>query len=47
MKPIFPPAVLSQHIAVLGKTGSGKSYAAMESLLSDGRQLKEVAHAGS
>lgn len=23
----FPPAALSQHIAVLGKTGSGKSYA--------------------
>lgn len=42
MKTLYPPAMLSQHIAVLGKTGSGKTYAAkglVENLLSDGRQV--------
>lgn len=25
---IFPPTILSQHLAILGRTGSGKSYTA-------------------
>lgn len=38
MKKIIPGAALAQHIAVLGKTGSGKTYAAkgvVEGLLTD------------
>lgn len=38
----IPSAALNQHIAILGKTGSGKSYAAkgiVEGLLRDGRQV--------
>lgn len=38
----IPAAALNQHIAVLGKTGSGKTYAAkgiVESLLDDGQQV--------
>lgn len=41
-KPIIPPAALNQHIAILGKTGSGKSYAAkgiVEQLLQEQRQV--------
>lgn len=39
---ILPPAALSQHIAVLGKTGSGKTYAAkgiIEQLLDDKKRV--------
>lgn len=42
MKPIFPSAVLSQHIAVLGKTGSGKTSTAklaVEQIVSDGSRV--------
>lgn len=38
----FPPTVLAQHLAILGRTGSGKSYAAkgaVESLLADKRRV--------
>lgn len=38
----FPAAALNQHIAILGKTGSGKSYCAKvltEGLLDQGRQV--------
>lgn len=38
----FPKEALNQHIAVLGKTGSGKTYAAkglVEHLLEDGRRV--------
>jgi len=41
-KPIIPEAALGQHIAVLGKTGSGKTYAAkgiVEHLLDQHRQV--------
>lgn len=41
MTPI-PPAALNQHIAILGKTGAGKSYAArgvVEHLLAQDRQV--------
>ncbi len=39
---MIPEAALNQHIAILGKTGSGKSYAArgmVESLLAKSRQV--------
>lgn len=39
---IIPEAALNQHIAIIGKTGSGKSYAAkgiVERLLKSGRQV--------
>lgn len=42
MKPIIPDAALSQHIAVLGKTGSGKSSmmrGLVERLLDDGKPI--------
>jgi ABC-type transport system involved in cytochrome bd biosynthesis fused ATPase/permease subunit len=32
LKPIIPDAALGQHIAVLGKTGSGKAIKASEDL---------------
>lgn len=41
-KPIIPEAALGQHVAVLGKTGSGKTYAAkgiVEHLLDQHRQV--------
>lgn len=41
-KSIIPDAALNQHIAVLGKTGSGKTYAAkgiVEHLIGDHRQV--------
>jgi hypothetical protein len=42
-KPIIPDAALQQHIAVLGKTGSGKTFAAkasiVEPLLERGRRV--------
>jgi DNA helicase HerA-like ATPase len=39
---LFPKAALAQHIAVLGKTGSGKSYAVrgiVEGLLDDSARV--------
>lgn len=42
MKSIIPESALNQHIAILGKTGSGKSYAAkgiVEKLLDASRQI--------
>lgn len=39
---ILPEAALDQHMAILGKTGSGKTYAAkgvVEKLLTDKRQV--------
>jgi DNA helicase HerA-like ATPase len=42
MAGIIPKAALEQHIAILGKTGSGKTYAAkglVERMLDDGRQV--------
>lgn len=42
MKPIFPPAVLSQHVAILGKTGSGKTSTAklaIEQIVHDGSRV--------
>lgn len=42
MKPTIPEAALNQHIAVIGKTGSGKTYAAkgiVEQLLARNRQV--------
>lgn len=42
MKELVPSAALKQHIAILGKTGSGKSYAAkglVEQLLDSKRQV--------
>ncbi len=42
MKAHIPAAALNQHIAILGKTGSGKTYAAkgiVEGLLHDKRQV--------
>jgi hypothetical protein len=38
----FPPAALAQHVAIVGKTGSGKTYAAkgiVEGLLAAGRRV--------
>ena len=38
----FPAKALEQHIAILGKTGSGKTYAAkgiVEGILSDGGRV--------
>lgn len=38
----FPPTLLSQHIAIVGKTGSGKTYTAkgfVETLLADKRRV--------
>lgn len=44
--PIIPDAALSQHIAVLGKSGSGKTYAAkaviVEPLLAAGKRIAIV-----
>lgn len=46
MKPVFPPAALAQHIAVLGKNGSGKTYATkaviVEPLLAAGKRVAIV-----
>lgn len=42
MKSVIPEAALDKHIAVLGKTGSGKTYGAkglVEHLLDEGRQV--------
>lgn len=42
MTKTIPSAALNQHVAIIGKTGSGKSYAAkgiVEKLLADGRQV--------
>ena len=39
---MIPKAALNQHIAILGKTGSGKTFAAkgiVEHLLDEGRQV--------
>lgn len=39
---MIPPAALLQHVAILGKTGSGKTYAAkgiVEDLLRAGRRV--------
>ena len=39
---IIPPKALEQHIAILGKTGAGKTYAArgiVEGLLDDGKRV--------
>lgn len=50
MTKILPPAALEQHIAVMGKTGSGKTYAAkgiVEGLLDDGRQVVIIDPAGA
>jgi hypothetical protein len=41
-KPSIPDAALDRHIAILGKTGSGKTYTAkgiVERLLDEGRQI--------
>lgn len=51
MKPIIPEAALSQHVAVLGKTGSGKTFAAkaaiVEPLLALGRRVGVVDPTGA
>jgi hypothetical protein len=51
MKPIIPEAALGQHIAVLGKTGSGKTFAAkaaiVEPLLEQGRRVGIVDPTGA
>lgn len=50
MKSILPDAALNQHIAVLGKTGSGKTYAAkgiVEGLLTQSRQVCVVDPTGA
>lgn len=51
MKPIIPEAALGQHIAVLGKTGSGKTFAAkasiVEPLLELGRRVSVVDPTGA
>jgi uncharacterized protein len=51
MKGPIPPKALEQHIAVLGKTGSGKSYAvrgaAVEPLLDDGARVCVVDPTGA
>lgn len=42
MSHLLPPKALEAHIAVLGKTGSGKTYAAkglVETLINDGRRV--------
>lgn len=42
MKEIIPAKALDQHIAILGKTGSGKTFAAkgvVEGLVDSGRQI--------
>ena len=42
---VIPERSLTQHMAILGKTGSGKTFAAkgiVERLLSDGRQVCHV-----
>jgi len=49
-KPIIPEAALAQHIAVLGKTGSGKTFAIkgiVESLLSTQRRVGIVDPTGA
>lgn len=46
----FPPALLAQHIAVLGKTGSGKTFAVkglVERLLTEGRRVGIVDPTGA
>jgi uncharacterized protein len=51
LKPIIPDAALGQHIAVLGKTGSGKTFAAkasiVEPLLELGRRVSVVDPTGA
>ena len=45
----IPDAVLTQHLAVLGKTGSGKSYltrSIVERLLDAGRRVCIVDYTG-
>ena len=46
MKPLIPEAALSQHIAVFGKTGSGKTFATkaalVEPALAAGRRVAIV-----
>jgi DNA helicase HerA-like ATPase len=48
---IIPEAALQQHIAVLGKTGSGKSFAAkaaiVEPLLERGRRVGVIDPTGA
>lgn len=39
-KPIIPEAALQQHIAVLGKTGSGKTFAAKAAIVECVAKLK-------
>ncbi len=50
-KPIIPAAALAQHIAILGKTGSGKTFAAraviVEPLLEAGRRVAIVDPTGA
>lgn len=50
-KPIIPDAALSQHIAVLGKTGSGKTFAAkasiVEPLLAAGKRVGVIDPTGA
>jgi uncharacterized protein len=51
LQPIIPDAALGQHIAVLGKTGSGKTFAAkasiVEPLLELGRRVSVVDPTGA
>lgn len=51
MKPIIPQAALEQHVAVLGKTGSGKTYTAkaviVEPLLTAGQHVGIVDPTGA
>lgn len=46
VKPILPPEALAQHIAILGKTGSGKTTTAksvvVEPMLAEGRRVAVV-----
>lgn len=50
-KPIIPEAALGQHVAVLGKTGSGKTFAAkaaiVEPLLAAGKRVGVVDPTGA
>lgn len=50
MTPVLPKAALNQHVAILGKTGSGKTYTAkgiVEGLLEDRRQVCVVDPTGA